>query len=209
MGYFDHSSISNSDLRAFKLKMGLAREMPNGMDAIYEFGRIFHATILEPHTITEEDKQHPDYPLALKMAKRFWKDETCRSFMMAKDFKREKEFYEPLKVDKYEINARCKMDGARTSLRWMLELKGLNITTQKAFDESLVALDYDQAVAHYQLTAKYPLTLIVGISKRNPELMFKKIVKQYTDWYLDGEQKLIDTLKLLREWSPDDVRLAA
>lgn len=209
MSYFEHSSISNSDLRAFRIKMGLARQMPENMQAIYAFGTIFHKAILEPHKITDEEKKHPDYAMALKMRDRFWKDPLCRSFAMAKDFEREKEFYEPLKVDRYEINARCKMDGARTALKWCLELKGLRVSSYKAFLAAIDSLDYDQAVAHYQLTSKYEVTLMVGITKeKNPQL-FKHIVKRGDDVYLWGEQKEIDTLKLLHEWSPDDVRIAA
>lgn len=206
MSYFLHKNISNSDLRAFKVKMGLSRELPENMQAIYDFGELFHLCILEPHKITEEHKKMDDYKLAQDMARQFWKDPICRMFILAKDFEREKEFYDTITVGGYQIAARCKMDGARTALKYQLELKGLSVTSQKQFEEGLIALDYDQAVAHYQLCSKYPASLIVGISKKK-ELLFRRIVKQFDDWYLYGEQKLIDTLKLLHEWSPEDVRL--
>lgn len=207
--YFNHQYISNSDLRAFRVKMGLAREMPENMQAIYDFGELFHKSILEPNRITEEEREHPDFELAQTMAKQFWKDPICRQFAMASDFEREKEFYNAdVAVGPYLFSGRAKMDGARTKIRYMLELKGLGVSTQKQFEEGLVALDYDQAVAHYQATSGYELSLMVGISKRR-EALFRRIVKRYDDWYLNGEQKLIDNLTLLREWSPEDVRMAS
>ena len=207
MSYFDHPNLSNSDLKRFKERLGLSRPAPDNLQAIFDFGTLFHKSILEPHLITEEDKKSDDYKLAQAMSKRFWKDPICREFVMAKDFRREHEFYEPLTVNGIQIEARCKMDGARTKVKFILELKGLSVTTQKAFEESLIDLDYDQAVAHYMLTSKYPLELIVGISKRDPDKLFKRIVKQYDDWYLGGEQKLIDTLYKLKDYSPEDVKI--
>lgn len=190
--------------------MGLSRELPENMQAIYSLGTIFHKAILEPHTITDEEKQHPEYGMILKMKDCFWADKMCRDFVMAKDFEREKEFYETVKVDKYEANLRCKMDGARTKMGWCLELKGLRgLKTQKQFTDAIVNIDYDQALSHYQLTAKYNLTLMVGISKAKKPELFKQIVKRGDDTYLWGEQKLIDSLGLIHEWSPEDVRLAA
>lgn len=205
MSYFDHPHISNSDLKKFKQQLGMLREPPENLQAIFEFGNLFHKSILEPHLVTDEEKKSSDYKLAKAMSTRFWQDEMCRHFIMSKDFKREHEFYEPLTVGGMQVNARCKADGARTKMKFMLELKGLAADTQKAFEESLVAMDYDQACAHYLLTSGYDVMLIVAISKRKPERLFKRIVKKYDDWYLMGEQKLIDTLKLVRSYSPEDI----
>lgn len=207
--YFSHPSISNSDLRKFKERLGLSRPSPENLQAIYDLGTLFHESILEPHLITEDKEASENYRLTKAMSKRFWKDPLCRDFVLAKDFRREYEFYDILTVSGMQIDARCKMDGARTKMKWALELKGLSVTTQKAFEESLIELDYDQAVAHYMLTSKYSVEIIVGISKKDPDKLFKRIVKKYDDWYLNGEQKLIDTLLKLKDFSPEDVRLVA
>jgi hypothetical protein len=203
--YFSHPFLSNSDLKRLKQQLGMLREPPENLQAIFDFGTLYHKSILEPHLVTDEEKKSSDYKLAKEMSTRFWQDEMCRHFIMAKDFKREHEFYEPLKVGGMQVNARCKADGARTKVKFMLELKGLAADTQKAFEESLVAMDYDQACAHYLLTSGYDVMLIVAISKRKPERLFKRIVKKYDDWYLGGEQKLIDTLKLVQTYSPEDI----
>jgi hypothetical protein len=205
MGYFDHPNLSNSDLKKFKERMGLSREAPPDLQAIFDFGNLFHKSILEPHLITDADKTKEGYELAQAMSKTFWKDPMCRDFAMAKDFKREHEFYESLEVAGMRIDSRCKMDGARIKMKWQLELKGLRAATQKEFETALIDLDYDQAIAHYLLTSGYNTALIVGISKRNPDRLFKRIVKKHDDWYAWGEEKLIKTLRLLRDYSPEDV----
>lgn len=202
--YFDHPYISNSDLKKFKQHLGLSHPMPENMQPIFDFGTIFHKVILEPNTVTDEDKANPDFKLAQKMADTFWKDEMCRNFILAKDFEREKECYEEITVGTHTIKARCKFDGIRTMMRWQLELKGLAVTSKKAFEDALARLDYDQACTHYQLTGKVNVSLIVGISKKNPDLLYKKLVKQHDEFYLQGEQKLIDILGQLKQYSPED-----
>lgn len=208
MSYFAHSNISNSDLRTFLIKMGLARELPQNMQAIYDFGELFHKTILEPHLI---DRSTPtkDLELAMEMRNTFFRDPLCRAFIMAPDFRREHEFYETIEVGPYRYKARCKADGSRMRQQWLLELKGLNLTSQKAFNNALVDLDYDRAIVHYMITSKTNLDLVVGISKAKTELLFKKVVKKHDEFYAWGEEKLIKTLKLLRDWSPEDVELIA
>jgi hypothetical protein len=207
MSYFDHPSISNSDLKRFKERLGLSRPAPENLQLIYSFGTKFHAGILEPHLITDIDKVAEEYQTIWKMQETFWKDPMCRDFVMAKDFKREHEFYDTLTVENMQIEARCKADGYREKMKFFLELKSTACETQKAFEAAMLDLDYDQACAHYMLTSRCDVALIVGISKRKTERLFKRIVKKYDDWYLGGEQKLIDTLKLVIQYSPDDVKI--
>lgn len=209
MSYFSHSNISNSDLKRFKERLGLTRPAPENLEAIFAFGTLFHKSILEPHLVTDEEKNAADWPLAKAMADRFWKDELCRNFALAKDFRREHEFYDTLTVNGMQIDARCKADGYRDKMKFFMELKGLKVNSQKAFENSLIDLDYDQACAHYMLTSRCDVALIVGISKFSPYNLFKRIVKKHDDWYLNGEQKLIDTLLKLKDFSPEDVRMVA
>ncbi len=204
--YFDHPFLSNSDLKKFQSSLGLKRQMPDNMEAIFAFGSNFHACILEPHLVNRE---HEDIDLAMAMRATFWADKLCRDFAMGSDFVQEKEYYEKTIVGPYEVDLRCKMDGARPVMKCMLELKGLSIETEKAFNNSLYELDYDQAIAHYLLTSRFNMALIVGISKRNPKKLFKKIVKKHDEFYLEGEHKLIESLELLRAYAPSDVKLLA
>jgi len=203
--YFSHPHLSNSDLKKLKQQLGMLREPPENLQAIFDFGTRFHQGILEPHLLTDEDKASKDYPMIQRMAKTFWTYEICRNFIMAKDFKREHEFYDILEVDGMRMKAKCKADGYRSKMKFFLELKSTACESQKAFEQAMLDLDYDQACAHYMLTSKCDVALIVGISKRKPERLFKRIVKKYDDWYLMGEQKLIDTLRLVRNYSPEDV----
>jgi hypothetical protein len=204
--YFQHSFISNSDIKSFKKKMGLSFEDPLNLQEIYDFGTLFHATILEPHL---SDKNHEDYELALKMRDTFWKDPVCRAFAMASDFEREQPFYNDAVVGPYKVKLRAKCDGVRRRMKVFLELKGLGLDNDKAFRSALVRYNYDQAASHYAISGDFGMGLIVGISKKDPTKLFKWWMKRYDDWYLQGEQKLIDDLTLLREFSPEDIPLAA
>ena len=184
----------------------MSRPAPENLEAIFEFGTMFHCTILEPHAVKEEWKIADNYNLAIEMSKTFWHDKICRDFVMAKDFKREHEFYDTLTLDGMQIDARCKADGYREKMKWFMELKSTACTTQKSFEAAMLDLDYDQACVHYMLTSRCNVALIAGISKREPDKLFRRIVKKHDDWYLMGEHKLGVTLKLVSEYSPEDVR---
>lgn len=204
--YFQHNYLSNSEINEFLRKVGAARELPENIDAIYSMGTLTHATIFEPHLA---DTTHDGYGLALKMRDTFWADPMCRAFASANDFEREKPYFHTRQVGPYIVNLRCKADGVRTRLGSMLEFKGLGVDTEKAFRHALVDFNYDKAVAHYMITGDFKMALIVGISKRDPRKLFKWLVKRHDEFYLGGEQKLIDSLDLLRQYSPEDVKLAA
>ena len=207
MSYFSHPYLSNSDLKHFKTQQGLAREAPENLQAIYELGTLIHSIILEPD---KANKDHEQYELATKMRDTFWKDPACRMFAMADDFHREEEIYtKDVIVGPYKVDLRCKADGLRKRVGSMLEIKGLGITTEKAFKEALVNFDYDQAIAHYMLCGDLKFAMIVGISKRDPRKLFKWFVKRNDEFFAWGEEKLVQTLTQLREFSPEDVKLAA
>lgn len=213
--YFSHPNLSNSDIKAFLKQMGKAPfDDPANLQAIFDFGSFFHAVILEPHKthaikaesehLTEEDIQ-----LAHRMADTFWADTTCRHFASANDFHREYPFtpHDNMRVGPYKTKLRCKVDGVRLRTGSMLELKGLNLDTEKAFREALVRYDYDQAIAHYMITGDFRIALIVGISKKDPRKLFKWWVKRHDDFYAMGEQKLIEDLELIQQYAPEDVVL--
>lgn len=214
MSYFQHDFISNSDIKSFKKSIGLFPEDPLNLQEIFDMGSLTHAAIFEPHETKQYQEKLPpeSWELAMRMRDTFWADSTCRAFAMAKDFQREQPFYnDDVTVGPYKVKLRAKCDGVRTGIKMFMEFKGLNIDTEKAFRQAIVRtpLDYDQAVAHYMLTGKFQMGLIVGISKKHPERLFKWFVKAHDEYFLGGEQKLIESLTLLREYSPEDVQLAA
>lgn len=182
----------------------MAHEEPENLQEIFDFGSLFHALILEPHIA---DMAYKDIQLALEMRDTYWKDPVCRQFSMASDFSREKAFYEERQVGPYKVKLRCKADGARERVKFLLELKGLKSKSEKEFRSALTRMNYDQAVAHYLITTGYETELIAGISKSDPRKMFKWICYRHDEFYMAGEQKLIDDLTLLRQYSPDDVVL--
>lgn len=126
---------------------------------------------------------------------------------MAKDFNREREFYNTVQVGGMEFHSRCKCDGWRSGVKIPFELKGLNVDSEKGFQQALTSFDYDQGVAHYMLTTGADMMIVVGISKKRPDRLFKKIIKKHDDFYAIGEHKLIESLELLHQYSPDDIKI--
>lgn len=212
MNYFQHDFLSNSDLKDFKKKVLAGREDPINLEQILALGTLIHSVILEPHLKEEyRDKVDPEeWELAMRMRDTFWADPISRAFAIAPDFHRETPFFnENAVVGPYRVKLRCKTDGVRPRIKMYLELKGLKAATQTAFRDALVNYDYDQATAHYMHTGDFDRALIVGISKSDPKKLFKWFVKRHDEFFAGGDQKLIDILTLLREYSPDDVLLAA
>lgn len=214
MSYFQHGNLSNSDIKDFIKKNGGGFEEPENLQAIYAMGSLNHAVIFEPHETKGLMNQHTslshqELELALQMKKTFWADQMCREFAMANDFEREKPFYnDDVKVGPYMVRLRCKTDGVRTRMKVYLEFKGLAVETEKQFRDALIRYEYDQACVHYMLTGDFKMALIVGISKKDPSKLFKWLVKKHDEFYLGGEQRLIDDLTLLRNFSPEDVTIA-
>jgi hypothetical protein len=206
--YFDQPEISVSDIKSFLKKVRGGNPDPENLEAIFAMGTLTHGIIFEPNSI-DKSVITPEITLATKMKVRFFQDELCRMIVMRPDFKREQPLFKEIEVGGMMYKARIKCDGISKGIKTIIEFKGLSITTQKAFEEAIDNLLYDMAAVQYLLVAECEMILIVGISKIKPQLMFKKIIKRYDETYNWGEQKLIDALKLWREYSPEDIRLVA
>ena len=133
------------------------------------------------------------------MGNTFWRDDLCRQIAMMPDFIREHEFY---RQERFGIGAKCKCDGVSKKLRVILELKGLSVSTEKAFKDSLLHLDYDQGATWYlnvascdwlkyrELGHYFEYKLIVGISKIHTDLMFKMLIDRNHPYYKSGLEKV-------------------
>lgn len=191
MSYFNHHYASNSDLKELVARHN-GKTKPDNIEAIFDFGTEFHAGILEPHNSNLARISTEQVELISDMAKTFWKDEMCRKIAMMPDFRREHEFY---RANRFGIGARCKCDGASKFLGVILELKGLSVTTDKAFRESVLHLDYDQGATWYLNVASseswtYQYKLIVGISKKQPDKLFKLLIDRKHAYYASGLKKV-------------------
>ncbi len=192
MSYFQHPYASNSDLKEL-VSRHEGREKPDNLEAIFDFGSAFHAGILEPHKLDTSTLTPAQVELVRVMSKTFWKDEMCRNIAMAQDFKREHEFY---RQNRFGIGARCKVDGVSKKLRIILELKGLSVTSEKQFKESVLHLGYDQGCTWYLNTSSsahvmYQYELIAGISKIDPEHPpFKLLLGWDHQYYKTGIEKV-------------------
>lgn len=191
MSYFDHPYASNSNIKEIVDRYE-NRQKPQGIQAIFDFGTQFHAGITEPHKADWSKVDAEDKELIQEMSKTFWRDPLCRQIAMLADFRREHEFY---RVGRFGLmGAKCKTDGDSRRLQTILELKGLSVNTDKAFRESVEHLGYDQGGAWYLNTTDgyvhYKRKLIVGISKLNPDRLFKVIIDRDHPLYKTGMEKI-------------------
>lgn len=195
MGYFSHEYASNSDLKKLMSRHLGRPPIGNNLDEIFRFGTGFHEGITEPHKVDFSEFTTEQADLIKAMRKTFWKDQMCREIVMMPDFRREHEFY---RANRFGITARCKTDGDSKKLRVILELKSLSVTSEKQFLESIDFLDYDQGAAWYLNVAssasprgfKYEQELIVGISKKDPERLFKLLIRRDDKYYRHGLTKV-------------------
>lgn len=193
--YFNHEYASNSDLKALAYQIE-GKEKPKNIQDIYDLGTELHHSITEPNKMTLAPGTE-QYELAIAMRKTFFKDNLCRDFIMTPDFRREHEFYRRLRNG---VSARCKTDGDSKGLRTIFEFKGLSVTTQKGFEDAIVNFDYDQGAAWYLDVCsgfvQYKQVLMVGISKRDPDRLFKLLIDRNHLYYKTGAEKIQERVNL-------------
>jgi hypothetical protein len=198
VSYFNNRKASNSDIKEI-VGRHEGRTKPENIKELYSFGTEFHSGILEPHNANLSLISTEQVELIGDMAKTFWKDPLCRQVVMMPDFRREHEFY---RENRFGIGARCKVDGCSRRLRAILELKGLGVSTYNSFLASLLHLDYDQGAAWYLNVASgvdavvvnnyhyYDYKLIIGISKQQPDRLFKCLIDRNHAYYKSGMVKV-------------------
>lgn len=211
MNYFNHHYISNSDLKRVRKMVDPKFDDPADLEEIFKFGTLVHALIFEPH---KTDLNHRDYNLAVDMSKTFFNDPMCQMFIGMRDFEREKEFYNPpMNYEPEEdevvgidgIHARCKMDGSSWMMKAVMEFKGLSVESEKAFEVAMDRFDYDMGLAWYLDVSKYAQCLVVGVSKKSPKKIFKRIADRKHPYYLRGREKVKQHVKILKELVGDGV----
>lgn len=191
MTYFDHDYASNSELKAI-IQKSEGRRNPDNLQQIFEAGTLNHHALLEPH---KADKSHIGYTTAVTMAKTVLADEMCRKLILMPDFRREHEWY---KQNLFGLKGvRCKTDGDSKAMSTIFEYKGLAITTENGFDSAIENHDYDQSAFLYLNVVGYKNYLIVGVSKKDPKKLFKRLITREHRWYTTGGVK---TDKAVRAW---------
>lgn len=192
--YFDSEYISNSDLKRLKQMLNPGYRDPADLKAIFDFGTLFHALVLEPH---KADYNHPDFELAKWMAHNFFQDPLCRKiFMDVPDLKREHEFY---RINLFGLEkVRCKADFSSKILDLCGELKGLAVSSEKQLDDAIEHHDYDQAIAWYMHVAQKKNYFFAAPSKL-VKRTFKRFITRDHPAYKRGMIKAEQSAKLFRE----------
>lgn len=194
MTYFENTEyLSNSDLKRYYKLAGYAFEEPPNLDRIFEFGTLFHNLVLEPMNANVLD---PDYSMALEMKQRFYRDSLCLQMLNIPDLRIEHEYY---RQDVFGFKGKCKCDGRSKALSTVLELKGLNVDSQSAFDEAIDRFDYDQGASWYIHSSHLSRVLIVAVSKKNTSMLFKKLITHGDSIYKHGVEKIEIKKRVIEE----------
>lgn len=181
--YFKESGwISNSYLKQI---MGCV--FPPNIDRIFEFGHLAHACIFEPAKANTVD---PDFSLACRMRDTFFKDQLCAGLMKYPNIMTEHEFYRS--VD--GLRRRCKADTSISDFRLIIEFKGLAISNEKSFLEAIDHFDYDMGAAFYIDTTRYDRELIVAVSKKKPDNLYRFMIEKGDRVYQRGRAKYIEAI---------------
>ncbi len=153
---------------------------PDNLEKIFELGTLIDVTLLEPHLAKVD---HENYELAKTMAEAIFKDRFLRDLIMMPDFKRKYEFY---KHNLFGLPARCQTDGVSKMISTIFEYKGLGVTSDKQFEESIYTFDYDLGAAWYLDTSKQKFIIIGAASKKHPDRVFKRLIDREHKIYKRG-----------------------
>jgi hypothetical protein len=213
VSYFDHQYVSRSDLKRVSDK-ALGKSEPENLQQIFELGTLNHDALLESYkadrwldskktelTGGELQKAINDFNTARAMAKTVLQDKLCARFLLWPDFRREFEWYceedEVFSASLGLQGTRCKTDGDSRELNTIFEYKGLALNSDKAFGEAILHHDYDMSAHWYLNVTGLKQYLIVGVSKSNPKLIFKRFIDRNHPYYYSGG---IKTEKAVKTW---------
>lgn len=191
-GYFAQKDwISNSEFTKLMRRAGYGVDEPQNLDRIFEFGILFEDLLLQPRKANLDD---PDLELAKEMVLTARRDIMLYRMMSMPDFRVQHEFY---RHDVYGLMGRCKTDGDSRMLQIMLELKGLAVSTENEFREAIDHFNYDRAAAWYINCTHIPRQLIVGVSKKAPDRIFKQLITKDDAIYKEGERKIVTVKRVI------------
>lgn len=208
MSYFQHDFVSNSDLKEI-MRRHNGKEQPDNLQEIFDAGTLNHQALLESHkakkwlseTVLSKlgaDDHLRKYNLAFEMAHTVLRDDLCRKVLMSADFRREHEWY---RRNIFGLEgARCKTDGDSKLHSLIFEYKGLSITSDRQFDDAIVNFDYDQSAYFYLNVVGFDNYLIVGVSKKQPDRLFKRLITRDHKFYHTGADKVRTSVEVWKSY---------
>jgi hypothetical protein len=192
--YFDSHYVSNSDLKRLRHLTDPKFQDPADLEEIFAFGKLVEDLILQPH---KANYNHRDIGKAQEMERTFRDDPICRQLLHIHDLRRQHEFY---RLDRYHVKARCKMDADSKLMGLVFELKGLSVTSDSAFEDSIDHFHYDQGLAWYLDVSGYRRALLVAVSKKKTDKLFKRIVDRDHVYYKRGVVKVKKAINLWHQY---------
>jgi hypothetical protein len=200
MNYYDHPYVSNSKLST--LKMELSNQDARDYQAALDFGILFHAVLLEPHTVDlirrrvegrDFEYSKEDLYTVRKMRDSFRNDPFCDQLWCACD--KEVEMYTPGASFEHEgveftLDIKCKYDLFNSQVGWGADPKTTTATSQSAFEAAITQFDYDRSRIFYSKNSGAIQDVIIGVSKVAPYRVFKVFMKAGDKLWQSGERKM-------------------
>jgi hypothetical protein len=199
MDYYAHPFVSNSKLSA--LKHELSNQDARDYQAALDFGILFHAVLLEPHTVDlirrrvvgrDFEYSAEDLYTVRKMRDSFMKDPFCAQMWHACD--KEVEMYTPGASFEFEgieftLDIKCKYDLFNSMVGWGADPKTTTATSQSGFEAAITQFDYDRSRVFYAANSGASQDCILGVSKVAPYKVFKVFMKRGDALWKSGERK--------------------
>lgn len=194
--YFEHESASNSQLKNLrKLYNGKTLEISEALGKTFNMGSIVDSYLTDKGAIvpgvTKEQEE-----LAVEIVHFMQSDPLIK--ILLEYMVGQVRFFKLLRFTydgtEYTIRARVKFDGYCQRFKIAVEYKTTACTTQKAFEESIDFLDYDQGAAFYMDVAsqsertRIDRIFIIGICKSSRQL-FKFAIERGDAVYERGRAK--------------------
>jgi len=193
--YFRRSEVSNSDLTKLKYQLS-GRELPD-MSAALLFGTVVDAMITEPFRINKIDRSLDGYidikhiyDSCERCVKALRNDTKAWTIITKADKQKISTSERQLSYNgvQFTLPVRCKWDffGSISG-----DLKTTAAKTQKEFEAHCEYLEYYRARAWYMDIDNTNVDLIIGVSKHNQKIFYKKIIRGDEN-YQKGRQQYLE-----------------
>jgi hypothetical protein len=179
LNYYDHPFISNSNLTELQLEL-----MPLIVKIDYQkaldFGILFHAMVLEPHTVDfirravrDHEYSVEDFNAAKKMREAVRSDKFCQD-LISKCEKEVEMYNESTEFEyngsRFTLDTRRKYDLWNPLVKWGADLKSTTATSYTAFAQAVERFSYDRGRVFYAKGSGAKKDVIIGVSKTNQRI---------------------------------------
>lgn len=170
MDYFEINRISNSDLSRFKSEVILG-ETYRRPEKATNFGKVFHALLLEPH-LPIETYAGVNHTLINRLIEKVKQDTFCRRYLTNGAKEELVLFTDPTTQAKCKAKLDVKFEDAQSHSKTILDFKTTYARDYAVFISSLTGYDYDRQAAFYLDSIDAQRFIFIGVQKVKPYDLF-------------------------------------